>query len=302
MSSSEAFSSTSAMLASAERICQFYLRGRCQRENCDFKHDPEKLKAAKAELAAAKGAAEKDNKAEGAPVAPAPPVTAFKSPAPNAPGKNNAPPSVMSGGCGMTTLPYKYFVHVNKNTNSTFNERNPHVSLGRRVSYFLGGSRFRNSALAVSQLNSFSSADSIAGGSGFDDESIASGFTDMTAVNRVPPKTAKETAAKAAPVAEKVTAAPPPPPPPTTDNGAETPATADAAPAPAAAAAAEKPVAEKQPEVPKVANIKVRLRVTYFLPGLRCSITNGEIDFSQTFTHKGVTPESRNENHQEFAS
>ena len=181
-------------------------------------------------------------------------------------------------------------------------ERNPHVSLGRRVSYFLGGSRFRNSALAVSQLNSFSSADSIAGGSGFDDESIASGFTDMTAVNRVPPKTAKETAAKAAPVAEKVTAAPPPPPPPTTDNGAETPATADAAPAPAAAAAAEKPVAEKQPEVPKVANIKVRLRVTYFLPGLRCSITNGEIDFSQTFTHKGVTPESRYENHQEFAS
>ena len=108
----------------------------------------------------------------------------------------------------------------------------------------------------------------------------------MTAVNRVPPKTAKETAAKAAPVAQKVTAAPPPPPPPTTDNGAETPATADAAPA---AAAAEKPVAEKQPEVPKVANIKVRLRVTYFLPGLRCSITNGEIDFSQTFTPKGVT-------------
>ena len=112
MSSSEAFSSTSAMLASAERICQFYLRGRCQRENCDFKHDPEKLKAAKAELAAAKGAAEKDNKAEGAPVVPAPPVIAFKSPAPNAPGKNNAPPSVMSGGCDKKTLPYNYFVHT----------------------------------------------------------------------------------------------------------------------------------------------------------------------------------------------
>ena len=63
------------------------------------------------------------------------------------------------------------------------------------------------------------SADSIAGGSGFDDESIASGFTDMTAVNRAPPKAAqaatkeKETAAAkaAAPVAEKVTAAAPAP-------------------------------------------------------------------------------------------
>ena len=99
-SSSEAFSSsTSAMLGSAERICQFYLRGRCQRENCDFKHDPEKLKAAKAELAAAKtGADQKDKANEGSAAAPAAaaPVMAFKSPAPNAPSKNNAP-SVMSG-------------------------------------------------------------------------------------------------------------------------------------------------------------------------------------------------------------
>ena len=62
---------SSAMLGSMERICQLYLRGRCQRENCDFKHDPEKLKAA--------------------------PVMAFKSPAPNAPSKNNAPPSCQVG-------------------------------------------------------------------------------------------------------------------------------------------------------------------------------------------------------------
>ena len=105
MSSSEAFSSSSAMLASAERICQFYLRGRCQRENCDFKHDPEKLKAAKAELAAAKEKGGEKDKAEGgAPAAPA--VTAFKSPAPNAPtpSKNYAP-SEVSGWCYQITLP-----------------------------------------------------------------------------------------------------------------------------------------------------------------------------------------------------
>ena len=90
---SEAFSS-SAILNSAERICQFYLRGRCQRENCDFKHDPEKLKAAKAEQAAK----EKDKAAnEGSSAHPAAAV-AFKSPAMSAaPSKNNAP-SVMSGG------------------------------------------------------------------------------------------------------------------------------------------------------------------------------------------------------------
>ena len=98
-------------------------------------------------------------------------------------------------------------------------------------------------------------------GSGFDDESIASGFTDMTAVNRAPPATQaqaqanaakaakeKETAAKAAREAEKGTAAPPPPE--TTGNGAETPATADAS--AAAAAAVEEPVAEQQPEVSQV--------------------------------------------------
>ena len=95
--SGEAFSSSSAILGSAERICQFYLRGRCQRENCDFKHDPEKLKAAKAELAAAKtGADQKDKTNEGSAAPAAVPVMAFKSPAPNAPSKNNAP-SVMSG-------------------------------------------------------------------------------------------------------------------------------------------------------------------------------------------------------------
>ena len=94
---SEAFSS-SAILNSAERICQFYLRGRCQRENCDFKHDPEKLKAAKAEQAAK----EKDRASEGSSAhpaaAPAPAAVAFKSPAMSAaPSKNNAP-SVLSGG------------------------------------------------------------------------------------------------------------------------------------------------------------------------------------------------------------
>ena len=108
---SEAFSS-SAVLNSAERICQFYLRGRCQRENCDFKHDPEKLKAAKAEQAAK----EKDKDSRGAnegssahpaatpPSAAVPPsaaavAVAFKSPAMSAaaPSKNNAP-SVLSGG------------------------------------------------------------------------------------------------------------------------------------------------------------------------------------------------------------
>ena len=27
----------------SERVCQFYIRGRCQRENCEFKHEkPEK--------------------------------------------------------------------------------------------------------------------------------------------------------------------------------------------------------------------------------------------------------------------
>ena len=101
---SEAFSS-SAVLNSAERICQFYLRGRCQRENCDFKHDPEKLAAAKAEQAAK---AEKDKANQGssahpAAAPPAPPpgppaAVAFKSPAMSAaPSKNNAP-SVLSGG------------------------------------------------------------------------------------------------------------------------------------------------------------------------------------------------------------
>ena len=107
---SEAFSS-SAVLNSAERICQFYLRGRCQRENCDFKHDPEKLAAAKAEKDKAEQAAkEKDKAKEGssahpaaAPPAPPPPgppaaAVAFKSPAMSAaPSKNNAP-SVLSGG------------------------------------------------------------------------------------------------------------------------------------------------------------------------------------------------------------
>ena len=141
----EAFSSSSAMLGSAERICPFYLRGRCQRENCDFKHDPEKLKAAKAELAAAKKRADQKDKTaaaanEGSAAPAAVPVMAFKSPTPNAPSKNNAP-SIMS-------------------------------------------------------------ADSIAGGSGFDDESIVSGFTDMTTVNKAPAAQAakaKETAtAKAA--------------------------------------------------------------------------------------------------------
>ena len=34
------------------RVCQFYLRGRCQKENCDFKHDPEMLKVAKEEAKA----------------------------------------------------------------------------------------------------------------------------------------------------------------------------------------------------------------------------------------------------------
>ena len=105
---SEAFSS-SAVLNSAERICQFYLRGRCQRENCDFKHDPEKLAAAKAEKDKAEQAAkEKDKAKEGSSAHPAaaPPATppgppaavAFKSPAMSAaPSKNNAP-SVLSGG------------------------------------------------------------------------------------------------------------------------------------------------------------------------------------------------------------
>ena len=112
---SEAFSS-SAVLNSAERICQFYLRGRCQRENCDFKHDPEKLAAAKAEQAAKAekdkaeqaAKADKDKAKEGssahpAAAPPAPPpgppaAVAFKSPAMSAaPSKNNAP-SVLSGG------------------------------------------------------------------------------------------------------------------------------------------------------------------------------------------------------------
>ncbi|TRY79414.1 hypothetical protein TCAL_02262 [Tigriopus californicus] len=30
---------------SSERICQFFLRGRCQRENCEFKHDPARLQS-----------------------------------------------------------------------------------------------------------------------------------------------------------------------------------------------------------------------------------------------------------------
>ena len=112
---SEAFSS-SAVLNSAERICQFYLRGRCQRENCDFKHDPEKLAAAKAEQAAkaekdkaeqaAKAEKDKANQGSSAHPAAAPPApppgppaaVAFKSPAMSAaPSKNNAP-SVLSGG------------------------------------------------------------------------------------------------------------------------------------------------------------------------------------------------------------
>ena len=98
---SEAFSS-SAILNSAERICQFYLRGRCQRENCDFKHDPEKLAAAKAEQAAKeKDKAKEGSSAHPAAAPPAPPpaaAVAFKSPAMSAaPSKNNAP-SVMSGG------------------------------------------------------------------------------------------------------------------------------------------------------------------------------------------------------------
>ena len=30
----------------SERVCQFYIRGRCQRENCEFKHEmPEKSTA-----------------------------------------------------------------------------------------------------------------------------------------------------------------------------------------------------------------------------------------------------------------
>ena len=36
----------------AERHCPFYVRGRCKRDKCEFKHDPTELKAAKAELVA----------------------------------------------------------------------------------------------------------------------------------------------------------------------------------------------------------------------------------------------------------
>ncbi len=34
------------MSSMSDRVCQFFLRGRCQRENCEFRHD--KAKAAKA--------------------------------------------------------------------------------------------------------------------------------------------------------------------------------------------------------------------------------------------------------------
>ena len=44
-----------------ERHCPFYLRERCRRDKCEFKHDPEKLKAVKAERAAK---AEQDANAE----------------------------------------------------------------------------------------------------------------------------------------------------------------------------------------------------------------------------------------------
>ena len=36
----------------AERHCPFYLRGRCKRDKCEFKHEPEELKVAKAYLVA----------------------------------------------------------------------------------------------------------------------------------------------------------------------------------------------------------------------------------------------------------
>ena len=36
----------------ASRQCPFYLRGRCKRDKCEFKHDLEELKVAKAKLVA----------------------------------------------------------------------------------------------------------------------------------------------------------------------------------------------------------------------------------------------------------
>ena len=67
--------------------CPFYLRGRCKRENCEFKHDSEKLKAAKAEWATKgeQAAKENDMAREHSLVHSATPT------------KNNAP-SVQSGG------------------------------------------------------------------------------------------------------------------------------------------------------------------------------------------------------------
>ena len=36
----------------AEHHCPIYLCGRCKRDKCEFKHDPEELKVAKAKLVA----------------------------------------------------------------------------------------------------------------------------------------------------------------------------------------------------------------------------------------------------------
>ena len=110
-------------------------------------------------------------------------------------------------------------------------------------------------------LNPFSGPSEVY--SGFDDESIASGFTDMTAVHKVSPakpaapvKEAAAAAAKAPPAAEEAAAVEAPSPPaPATDNGAENPETAEAAPA-GDAAAAEEQVAVGEPEKPKVCIMK----------------------------------------------
>ena len=41
------------MSTMSDRVCQFYLRGRCQRENCEFRHDRSKVAAADSRWAGA---------------------------------------------------------------------------------------------------------------------------------------------------------------------------------------------------------------------------------------------------------
>lgn len=157
-------STASSTSSSSERICQFFLRGRCQRENCEFKHDPARLQAASASSSG-----------------PPPPTTATTSTVETEGAGSEAKKEVCREFAAKKTCRFK--------SSCRFRHEDPEemASKTTRSDWDEESLVIRKGAGGASDLED-------------DEESIASGFTEVTTagVGETPKKKDTKTAAEAA--------------------------------------------------------------------------------------------------------